>query len=87
MTDHDVVDAMLAFGGNFIHHLALAFQTADAINQQRIKTAFADEWRQYDELALLREQAALQQAERDQQQGPLPATSSVTGFDVPARAS
>jgi len=54
MTDHEIIDAMLTLGGNFVRHLALAFQAADTINQQRIKDAFADEWRQYHELAMLR---------------------------------
>lgn len=54
MTDREVIDAMLMLGGNFIRHLALAFRAADAVNQQRLKAAFAKEWRHYHELAELR---------------------------------
>ena len=51
MNDHDVIRAMLTYGGNFIQHLAAAWQAADAMNQYRIKTAFDREWRHYAELA------------------------------------
>lgn len=54
VTDHEVIDAMLALGGNFIQHLARAFMAADPVNQQRLKDAFADEWRRYTDLAARR---------------------------------
>jgi outer membrane PBP1 activator LpoA protein len=45
---------MLGLGGNFMRHLALAFLAADDANQQRIKAAFTDEWRNYAEMVVLR---------------------------------
>jgi hypothetical protein len=53
-TDHEVIDTMLLLGGNFVQHLARAFCAADAVNQQRLKLAFADEWQRYAELAARR---------------------------------
>ena len=47
-----VIDAMLTYGGNFIHHLALAFRAADVVNQERLKYAFRVEWDEYAELAM-----------------------------------
>jgi hypothetical protein len=54
MTDYDVAEAMLTMGGSFMRYLALAFRAADAVNQRRIKDTFAEEWRQYHKLAVLR---------------------------------
>lgn len=50
-TDHEVINAMLILGGNFIKHLARTWCAADAENQQRLKAAFPDEWRRYGELS------------------------------------
>lgn len=52
--DHDVVTTMLQLGGNFIQLLARAYQAADTFNQQRIRHAFALEWKHYADLARLR---------------------------------
>lgn len=47
ITDYDVTQAMLTYGGSFIEKLARAFRAADARNQARIKDAFADYWQEY----------------------------------------
>ena len=51
MTDEDIVVAMETFGGSFVQALAHAFRCADFTNQARLRTAFADVWEKYRELA------------------------------------
>ena len=51
MTDHEIIEAMSMFGGGFAQALAYAFRCADTRNQERIKAAFPDLWKQYEELA------------------------------------
>ena len=55
MTDDQVIEAMLTMGGNFMQRLALAYRAADLENRLRIRTAFADKWAEYAELARLRQ--------------------------------
>ena len=47
MTDQDVIDTMLAIGGNFIRHIARAYLAADPVNQARLRAAYAAEWQEY----------------------------------------
>lgn len=49
--DYDTIEAMLKFGGNFVYHLAAAAARADAQNYSKLKAAFPDYWKQYEEMA------------------------------------
>jgi len=52
-TDHEIVEAMLKYGGSFVFSLAQCYRRADAENQAILKTAFAHVWREYAEIARL----------------------------------
>ncbi len=56
MADQDlkVVECMERYGGSFVVALAQAARRADANNLCRIKTAFADYWLQYTQMADLK---------------------------------
>lgn len=56
VTDFDITDAMISFGGGFAAALAGAFRRADEINQARIKMAFPELWEQYAETVRLHRQ-------------------------------
>jgi hypothetical protein len=58
MTDYQIVDAMLTYGGSFVQSLAQAWRCADAQNQARLKAAFPDYWDHYRELAEMQERHA-----------------------------
>ena len=49
--DHNVLDAMLAYGGGFVGALALAAKLADKENLRRIKATWPEYWRQYSAMA------------------------------------
>lgn len=49
--DHDVLQAMLQFGGNFVKKLAQAALAADPTNLEKIKIAFPDYWARYQQMA------------------------------------
>lgn len=51
ITDHDIANAMVRYGGSFISALGQAWLRADQHNGDRIKAAFAEEWQTYEELA------------------------------------
>jgi hypothetical protein len=59
VTDDQIVEAMIVYGGSFVEKLGLAYRQADYINQGRLKRAFPDYWQQYADLA------SLKQAQRD----------------------
>lgn len=51
MDDVYVIMAMSKNGGGFIKALADAFRKADAFNRKRLKDAFPDYWKRYEEFA------------------------------------
>ena len=51
MSDEDVVEAMIRYGGGFASALGTLYRLADRDNRTRIKTTWADYWQRYDELA------------------------------------
>lgn len=59
ISDYDVAQTMIRFGGSFVAALAQAWCRADDRNQQRIQEAFPDYWTEYRELARLRLKAAI----------------------------
>ena len=52
VTDREVFDKMLCYGGSFIKHLALAGLHADSNNLQKIKTTWQNDWEKYTDLVL-----------------------------------
>lgn len=56
VTDSEIVEAMLMFGGSFAKALAHAYQLADPMNQARIKGAFPDLWASYAKMVRMRRQ-------------------------------
>ena len=54
ITDYDVADAMILYGGNFVQTLGHLFQRGDADNQARVKAAWPEYWAEYRELARLK---------------------------------
>jgi hypothetical protein len=53
ITDYDVAEAMLTYGGSFAQALALCWQKADVRNQRRLQEAFPEVWAEYQTLAEL----------------------------------
>lgn len=51
-TDDDlkVIERMQMYGGSFVQSLSIAAQRADAANLTKLKTTFADYWKQYAEM-------------------------------------
>jgi hypothetical protein len=58
VTDHQVIEAMMTFGGRFVQNLGKALKCADERNFARLKNAFSDYLEQYREVAELQEQRA-----------------------------
>jgi hypothetical protein len=56
MSDHDIAEAMIRWGGSFVAGLGSLFYAADPINQDRLKAAFKDYWDEYRTLAELHQQ-------------------------------
>lgn len=53
VTDYQIVQAMLKFGGSFARALGEAFTRADAVYFARLRGAFPDIWAEYEEYARL----------------------------------
>ena len=51
MTDHDITEAMIRFGGSFVKALGQLYRLGDEINRHRLKLAFPDFWREYQDMA------------------------------------
>jgi hypothetical protein len=51
MTDHEITEAMLRFGGSFVQHLGQLWRAGDEINRRALKAAFPAYWAQYRDLA------------------------------------
>ena len=64
VTDHDVTETMILYGGAFVTGLGELYRRADDENQQRLRDAFPEYFKQYRELAELR-QRRLAAAERE----------------------
>ena len=58
MTDYQVVETMITYGGSFVQALGKAYRCADQWNQERLKAAFPNLFDEYRELAELQEQRA-----------------------------
>ncbi len=60
ITDHDIVEAMIIYGGGFASRLAKLFHAADPLNQRRLKDAFPDYWKHYAEIVEVRRKQPLE---------------------------
>ena len=54
LTDHEIVETMMRFGGRFMQRLGAAALYADPQNLAKLKAAFAVEWEDYRKLTVLR---------------------------------
>ena len=54
LSDNDIrtIEAMTRFGGSFVRHLGEAAKFADSENLNRIKFAFPEYWRRYEQLGI-----------------------------------
>jgi hypothetical protein len=52
MTDYEITDAMILYGGSFVQALGRLFRLADSENQRKLKTAFPDYFIEYHQLAM-----------------------------------
>ncbi len=60
ISDHDIVDAMIVYGGGFAARLGKLFRVADAQNQKKLKAAFPEFWTQYAEIVEIRRKQPLE---------------------------
>ncbi len=60
VTDHDIVDAMITYGGGFASRLGKLYRYADARNQKKLKAAFPEFWKQYAEIVEMRRKQPLE---------------------------
>lgn len=72
MTDYEIVDAMIQFGGGFVQALGRLFYLADAQNQDRLKKAFPEYWAKYKDLATLKAQKGAIETEIAKAEGTTP---------------
>jgi hypothetical protein len=54
-----VVDAMYKYGGSFVRALSECFYRADVFNVIKLKEAFPEYWKQYDEMSQKDEQESI----------------------------
>jgi hypothetical protein len=52
VTDEQIIEAMLSYGGSFAKALARAWQAADSDNRSRIKTTWPGYWVLYTKFAI-----------------------------------
>ena len=62
MTDYQVVETMITYGGGFEVLLAQAFRCADRCNQERLRIAFPDIWQKYQRIAEGQERIAAERS-------------------------
>lgn len=47
LTDFEITDAMIAFGGSFVSGLGRLWRQADALNKTKLQDAFPEYWQSY----------------------------------------
>ena len=57
MTDWEITQAMIVYGGGFVSALGELWRRGDAHNQERLKATFADYWELYEEIASQRRES------------------------------
>ena len=50
-TEHQALDAMQKYGGNFVRALERAYVSADPENRQKIRETWRNEWAKYTRMA------------------------------------
>ena len=53
VTDVEITDAMVRYGGSFAVKVGEAYDRADPVNRAKLKAAFPEEWERYRQLAVL----------------------------------
>ena len=54
VTDYEIVNAMIKYGGGFVSDLGKLYYKADSNNQEKLKLAFPEYWKQYKNIAFSR---------------------------------
>lgn len=49
--EYEVIQAMHLYGGSFMKAWARLYETADLVNQRKLKAAFPEYWAEYTKLA------------------------------------
>jgi len=52
MTDFEITEAMIVYGGGFVSSLGRLWRQADAINRGKLRDAFPEYWTSYTDPAL-----------------------------------
>lgn len=58
MSDYEITEAMIVYGGSFVSQLGTLFRYADVYNAAKLKAAFPEYWTKYQELAELKRKSA-----------------------------
>lgn len=58
VTDYEITDAMISYGGGFVNALGHLYRRADEINKAKLRMAFPEYWEQYREMVTLRMERA-----------------------------
>ena len=53
MTEWEITEAMIVYGGSFVSMLGKLYRLADTDNRARLRQAFPEYWAEYIELAQL----------------------------------
>lgn len=61
ITDYDITDAMITYGGGFVSGLGRLYRQADAVNQALLKAAFPHYWKEYREVVARKLVAAMRE--------------------------
>lgn len=48
--DYRITEAMIRFGGSFVHHLGKLWRAGDAVNQAKLRAAFPEYWEEYSDI-------------------------------------
>ena len=51
-TDHEITEAMIVYGGDFVSALGRLWRQADSQNKHRLKEAFPEYWESYRDSAM-----------------------------------
>lgn len=52
VTDYEITEAMIAYGGSFVSGLGRLWRVADIVNKGKLKDAFPDYWTNYSDEAM-----------------------------------
>ncbi len=52
--DWEITEAMIRYGGSFVHSLGRLWRMADSVNKAKLQTAFPEYWIKYRDIAAVR---------------------------------